>query len=161
EIEVNVTGVVPTFVTITDLAAPVVPTATVPKLSETGESESCVPVPVKVTVCGLVGALSLILNVPVRTPIRVGVKVTPTLQLAPGATVVPQVLPLMAKSPLMLILLILSVAAPVFVSLTTVAALLAPSPLLPTPTLVADSVTAGVESAGPPTYRASAKSARP
>ena len=64
EISVNVTGVVPTFVTITDLAALVVPTATVPKLSETGESEICVPVPLKVAACGLVGALSLNVNVP-------------------------------------------------------------------------------------------------
>src|SRR5215471_12516875 len=122
--------------------------------------EICVPVPVKATVCGLVGALSLNVNVPLRTPIRVGVKVTLTVQLAPGATVVPQVLLPMVKSPLMLILLTLSVPAPVFVSVTTFAGLVVPSTLLPEARLVADSVTAGVECTALPTYRASAKSAR-
>ena len=105
EIAVNVTGVAPTFVNVTDLAALVVPTATVPKLSEVGERESCVPVPVKATVCGLFGASSLKVNIPVRTPITVGVKVTLTVQLSPTASVVPQVLLLIAKSPLILMLL--------------------------------------------------------
>src|SRR5262249_56729449 len=138
-----VSGVVPTLAAATDWPAVVGPTATVPKSSETGEVEICVPVPAKATVCGLVGALSLNVNVPLRTPIRVGVKVTLTVQLAPGATVVPQVLLPMAKSPLMLILLTLSVPAPVFVSVTTFPGLVVPSTLLPKARLVADSVTAG------------------
>ena len=83
----NVTVVVPTFVTVTDLAALGAPTATVPKLSETGEREICVPVPVKATFCGLVDASSLKVNVPLRMPITVGVKVTLTVQLVPAATV--------------------------------------------------------------------------
>src|SRR5215468_12503978 len=140
--KMNVTKVVPTFVTVTDLATVVVPTATVPKLSETGEMEICVPVPVKATVWRLVGALSLNVNVPLRTPIRVGMKVTLTVQLAPGATVVPQVLLPMAKSPLMLILLTLSVPALVFVSVTTFAGLVVPSTLLPKARLVVESTTA-------------------
>ena len=144
EIAVNVTGVVPTFVNVTDLAALVVPTAAVPKFSEAGERESCVPVPVRVTVCGLFAASSLKVNVPLPTPITVGMKVTLTVQLASAVTVVPQVLLLMAKSPLMVILLIFSVLVPVFVSLTTFAALLVLSTLLPNASFVADSVTAGV-----------------
>ena len=76
---VNVTVVVATFVTVTDLAALGAPTATVPKLSETGEREICVPVPVKATFCGLVDASSLKVNVPLRMPITVGVKDTLTV----------------------------------------------------------------------------------
>jgi hypothetical protein len=140
----NVTGVVPTFVTVTDLAALVVPTATAPKLSETGEREICVPVPVKATVCGVVSASSLKVNVPLRIPIAVGLKVTLTVQFAPAATVVPQVLALMAKSPLIVILLIFSVLVPVFVSLIAFAVLVVASTLFPKARFVADSATAGV-----------------
>jgi hypothetical protein len=56
------------------------------------------PVPVSETVWGLVLALSVIVRVPVRAPVVVGVKVTLTVQVAPGASVVPQVF-VWAKSP--------------------------------------------------------------
>ena len=46
------------------------------------------PVPARLTVCGLVFALSAIINVPVRAPTAVGVKVTEITQLAPAASVV-------------------------------------------------------------------------
>jgi len=141
---VNVTGVVPTFVNVTDFAALVVPTTNVPKLSEVGERNSCVPVPVKATVCGLFAASSLKVNVPLRTPITVGVKVTLTVQLLPGASVVPQVLLLIAKSPLIVMLLIFSVVVPVFVSLTTFAELVVPSTLLLKASFVAESATVAV-----------------
>src|SRR5207249_4532976 len=46
-------------------------------------------IPVKDTNCGLPGALSATDNVPIRDPICVGLNVTPIVQLARGATLVP------------------------------------------------------------------------
>jgi hypothetical protein len=50
------------------------------------------PVPVSATVCGLDGLveLSVIFSVPVRVPVAVGEKVTFMVQLAPAATLPPQ-----------------------------------------------------------------------
>jgi len=48
------------------------------------------PLPVNGTVCGLVLASSVIVRVPVRAPVVVGVNVTLILQLAPAASEVPQ-----------------------------------------------------------------------
>ena len=48
------------------------------------------PVPVSATVCGLPAAPSTSESVPVRAPVAVGVKLTATAQLAPAASVVPQ-----------------------------------------------------------------------
>lgn len=43
------------------------------------------PVPVKLTVCGVLAAASLNVRVPVAAPIVVGAKTTPTKQVAPAA----------------------------------------------------------------------------
>ena len=51
-----------------------------------------VPVPEKLTVCGLPLALSVMLTAAVRLPLAAGVKVTLIVQLAPAATELPQVL---------------------------------------------------------------------
>ena len=92
------------LVRVTVTAALVLPTATVPKFNEladrvTGELE-LLPVPLRLTVCGLFPALSVKVSVPVAAPVAVGVNVTPTLQLAPAATLVPQVLLAIPKGPL-------------------------------------------------------------
>jgi hypothetical protein len=50
------------------------------------------PAPVRLTLCGLPVALSVIVIVPGWLPTAVGVKVTLMEQLAPGATEAPQVL---------------------------------------------------------------------
>jgi hypothetical protein len=50
------------------------------------------PVPVKLAVCGVPWALSLTVNVPVRSPETVGAKMTLTVQLEPGASVAGQLL---------------------------------------------------------------------
>jgi hypothetical protein len=60
------------------------------------------PVPDRLATCGLLLALSVNVNVPVAVPETIGPNVTPTVQLAPAATVVPQVLvattnPVLAK----------------------------------------------------------------
>jgi hypothetical protein len=57
-----------------------------------------VPVPVSDTVWGLPGALSVTESEAVSVPAAMGVKVTLTVQLAPAATVLPQVL-VWPKSP--------------------------------------------------------------
>ena len=49
------------------------------------------PVPVKITVCGLVGALSTKNRVPERIPVPFGLNLILILQLAPGFKVGPQV----------------------------------------------------------------------
>ena len=48
--------------------------------------------PVRVTVCGLPAALSVIVTEAVRVPIVVGAKVTLIMQLPPAGTELPQVL---------------------------------------------------------------------
>ena len=50
------------------------------------------PTPDKAIICGLSGALSVNVMVPVRGPVAVGLKLTVITQLAPGPTVAPQVL---------------------------------------------------------------------
>ena len=57
-----------------------------------------IPVPVRLTCCGLPPALSVMFKVAERLPLAVGVKVTPNVQLAPAASVAPQLL-VCAKSP--------------------------------------------------------------
>lgn len=57
-----------------------------PKLSPVGESVTAgafgaVPTPVKLTVCGLPPALSVMVIEPLRVPVPVGVKVTFMVQL--------------------------------------------------------------------------------
>jgi hypothetical protein len=57
-------------------------------------------VPERLAVCGLLVALSVTVNVPLRAPAAVGVKVTLIVQFAPAATLAPQLL-VWAKSPLL------------------------------------------------------------
>ncbi len=79
--------------------------------------------PLSVTWCGLPVALSVTLNVPLRVPVAVGVKVTLMVQLAPAATLVPQLF-VCAKSPLVPTELMVRAPLPVFVSVTEMAVLL-------------------------------------
>src|SRR5258705_11485587 len=91
---VMVSNASPVFVSVTVCAALVVPTLREPKLKLVGErlTTGAVPVPVRLTICGLPVASSVIVMVPVRVPVAVGVNVTLIVQLAPAATEVPQVL---------------------------------------------------------------------
>ena len=57
------------------------------------------PVPVKVTLCGLVPSLSLSTSVPVLVPVVLGVNVTWIVQLEPVNTPPPTQLSVSAKSP--------------------------------------------------------------
>ena len=69
------------------------------------------PVPLRETLCGLPGALSVRERVPFRLPVALGVKVTLMVQNAPEARVELQVL-VSAKPALAAILAIPSVAVP-------------------------------------------------
>jgi hypothetical protein len=70
-----------------------VPTVWLLNVSVVGERlGSAVPVPERLAVCGLLVALSVTVNVPLRAPAAVGVKVTSIEQLAPAATLAPQLL---------------------------------------------------------------------
>ena len=65
-----------------------------PKAKLVGErlTTAAVPVPERLTACGLPLALSVMLSEAVRLPLAAGVKVTLMVQLAPAATELPQVL---------------------------------------------------------------------
>src|SRR5688572_6116131 len=62
----------------------VVPTRTAPKLKELGEKTASTPVPDNGTTRGLPIAVLVIVRAPVFAPTLVGLKFTPTLQLANG-----------------------------------------------------------------------------
>src|SRR5437870_3167729 len=58
----------------------------------TAGAVAAVPVPVRLTVCGLSLASSVMVMAPVRVPVAMGVKVTLIVQFNPAAKVAPQVL---------------------------------------------------------------------
>ena len=76
-----------------------------------------VPVPVRLTVWVAGLALSVMVTAPVLVPAAVGLKVTLRVQLAPAATLEPQVL-VSEKSLLAVMLVMLRAALPVFLSVT-------------------------------------------
>lgn len=109
----------PVLVRVTFCVALDVPTGCEPKLKLAGEKlatgAGVMPVPVSATTCGLPAALSMMLIDPVRAPATDGVKVTLIVQLAPGASVEPQMV-VSLKSTLLLLMLVMSaVTTPEFV----------------------------------------------
>ena len=86
-------------------------------------------------------ALSLNVNVPVDEPTTVGEKVTPTVQLAPAATLVPQVLLATANGAFAAMPMLLSVIACLLVNVTVLAALVLPATVVLKLRLLAESVT--------------------
>jgi hypothetical protein len=86
------TAEVPALLTVTDSGGLVVPTATPENESVLVETETLVPVPLKLTVCGLLLALSVMVRVPGTVPAAVGVNVTLIVQGLPAARLVPQLL---------------------------------------------------------------------
>ena len=148
-----VSAAVPLLVSVTDLAALVVPTSWLPKLSDVGLSVTAgagvTPVPLSATLCGLPLALSLTVTLALRPPFAEGVKVTLMMQLTPAASVFGlsgQVF-VWAKSPafapLSETLVMVSAAVPLLVSVATCAALVVPTFWLPKLRLVGASVTPG------------------
>jgi len=106
----------------------------------------CVPVPERLTVCGLPLALSVMLSEAVRLPLAEGVNFTLIVQLAPAATELPHVLvcaKLLALAPVSAMLVMLSVAPPLFVSVTAWALLVVPSAWLANVMLGGDKLAVG------------------
>ena len=62
------------------------------ELCEAMDSDTEMPAPLRLTVCGLPVALSVMVMAAVRLPAAAGIKLTWMVQLAPAATEVPQVL---------------------------------------------------------------------
>jgi hypothetical protein len=96
-IEETAAAAVPVFEIVTDCAALVEPTVSLPKDSEVGEAVSValpalVPVPDRPTVRVLLVALLATLSDPEAAPVAVGVKVTDAVHEAPAASELPQVL---------------------------------------------------------------------
>ena len=88
------------------------------------------PVPVNVTICGLVTSESVMVSVPVRTPVVVGRKLTLMRQLRPAFSVVPQLFE-SEKFVLQAMLLTEIGVVPTFDSVTVWFALRVPTSWLP------------------------------
>jgi hypothetical protein len=130
------------FVSVTVFAELVLPTLTVPKSSDVGDTVTDPPpVPVRLTNCGLFAALSVNVSVPFTAPITVGENVTPTVQLAPAAILVPQVLLATVKPALATMPESARAVFPWFDSVTVFAALVVPTTTVPRLKLVDDRVT--------------------
>jgi hypothetical protein len=102
------------------------------------------PAPLRATVCGLFAAASVNVSEPLRVPVVVGAKSTPTEQVAPAAMLAPQVLLAMAKSPLVAMLVKLRVIGSAFVSVTDLAALVLPTATVPKLSELLERVTGAV-----------------
>ncbi len=138
----KVSSVLWLLVRVTDFAELVDPTAVVLKLSDEVDSVTgAVPVPVRLTDCGLVTALSVKVSAPVAAPRAVGVKVTPTLQVPFAAMLVPQVLLEIANGPLAAMLLMLNAVLIRLVTVTDLAVLVLPCARFPKFKLLAEKVT--------------------
>jgi hypothetical protein len=111
--------------------------------------EKSEPAPPNVTVCGLPGALSVIVSDPVLVPVVVGVNVILMVQFADVAKVAPQVVVVSANGPVTAMLVIVSDAVPVLLSVTVCAALVAPGGSEGNVKLLAETVTAGADTAPP------------
>ncbi len=103
-------------------------------------------VPVRLTECGLPEALSETVTAALRMPFAVAVNVTLTEQLAPGATLAPQVL-VCAKSlllvPVVAMLVMVSAASPAFERVKDLGALEVLTCWFPNERLVGERLTAG------------------
>src|ERR1039458_1388968 len=121
---------------VTVNVALVVPIVWLPKFRLVGEklTVTVTPVPVRLTVCGLPTALSVIVTLAGRLPLAAFVKVTWMVQLAPPASEFPHVF-VWAKSPLLLpviaILVRLTAVLPVLANVTALGVVVAPMFCLP------------------------------
>jgi hypothetical protein len=132
--------VVPPFVNVTTFCAPTPPTATDTQLRLAGLTDALpdvelVPVPVRLTVCGLLVAESVKLRLAVRVPVAAGLNTTEAEQLVAAARLVPHVLLEMLKSPgfvpvIAMLLMLMEELVP-FDSVTDCAPLLDPVLMLP------------------------------
>jgi hypothetical protein len=126
------------FASVDDIAELLDPTLTLPNESEVGLADTdpaAAPVPVNATFCGLLLAESVKLNVAVRVPDAVGLKITAAAQVCDAATLVLQEFVEILKSPAFVPviatpLMVIAVLVP-FVSVEDIAELLDPTLRLP------------------------------
>lgn len=149
----------PLLVSVTVLAELAWPTLTCPKFKDVGETvASVLPVPVRLTVCGLFDAESVNVSVPLIVPPAAGEKVTPTVQLAPEPIPPPHVLLAMEKPAVVTMLEKVRAAPAPFVSVTVWGELMLPTATAPkfkplgetvagTPPLPVRTVTCGLPAA--------------
>ena len=152
---VMLSAAVPVLVSVTVWAELVVPTVWLPKATLLGlrlTAGTPTPAPVRLTLCGLPGALSVTVSEADWEEAVVGAKVTEIVQLAPAFRLVPQ-LPVWANcvglAPVSPMLVMLSVAVPVLVSVTVWAELVVPTVWLPKATLLGLRMTAGAPTPAP------------
>lgn len=131
------------LVRVTVWAALVVPRSWGEKFRAEGDHVTAVPVPLRLIVCGLPLALSLIVTVPVRTPTAAGLNATLIVQLICGARELPQVFEGIVKSPESVMLLIANATVPVFFNTTFLEALVVPSTCTPKVRVVVERLTIG------------------
>jgi hypothetical protein len=144
---VMVKGPLPLLVSVTLLKLLVVPMSRVVKVSEVGDTVTAeMPVPLRLTVCGLPAALSVIVTSPVLGPSAVGVNRTLMVQLEPAARVAPQVVvreKSLALAPVITMLEMVKTALPMFLTVTELAALVVPTRRLAKAIDVRERLTAG------------------
>jgi hypothetical protein len=117
----------------------------VPKFNEFVESVTgAVPVPERLTACGLFPASSVKVKVPEAEPVAVGENVTPTAQRAPAAKPAPQLLLATANGADAVMDVIDSATDCTLVSVTVLAELFAPTTTEPKFKLLEDTVTGAV-----------------
>jgi hypothetical protein len=140
----------PVLLSVKVWAELVVPTAWLPKARVVGERLATgfvlAPVPERVAVWGLPVALSVRVTEAAKDPLAAGMNVTLTVQLAPAATLAPQLL-LCAKSPgfapVSVMLLMLKAALPVLLSVKVWAELVVPTAWLPKARAVGEKLAVG------------------
>src|SRR5580692_5190591 len=93
-------------------------------------------------ICGLPAALSVMVTVPVSTPVVVGVNVTLIAHFFPAGMVAPQLV-VSPKLALATMLLTVSAEVPLFVSVTDLKALVVPTVWFPKSMVLVESVTMG------------------
>jgi hypothetical protein len=122
-------GSSPALLRVTDSAGLLVPTACSPNVSPVAErlAAGAMPVPLRLTTCGLSAALLATVTSPVLVPLSMGAKTTLRLQAAPGGKLGPQVF-VWVKSPLAWILVMLVDTVPGLVRVTTCGGLLVSTP---------------------------------
>lgn len=82
----RLTGLVELFVMVKVCDELVTPTVSVPNVRVDGNTDTTfTPTPVRLTICGELVALSVIVSTPATVPVTDGVKVTVIVQEAPGA----------------------------------------------------------------------------
>jgi hypothetical protein len=134
----KLSGAVPVLLTVTLCAALVLPIAVEASVSDVVERLATgaltdKPVPLSAIATGVIVPEWPMLSVPVRAPAAIGVNVTLTVQLSPVftvVTVVPQVPPERAKSPLVLTSKVVSAYPDLWLALTVTVCSVAVPPTL-------------------------------